>query len=306
MKTIFEKKQAGEGTFVMADSSTLQRGEQEDWDLVIRPKSRLLDLNIRELIHYRDLIGLLVRRDLAGTYKQTILGWLWFIVQPLFMTFIYTFVFGGIAKIGTDTIPSPLFYFGGTILWTYFSQNLLKCSDTFNANSGLFSKIYFPRLTMPLSYIATSALSLGVQFIALAVFYAYYLVTGYHFEPTLWLIAVPFLVLQLGVLGTGIGITISALTTKYRDLKQLLGFGISLWMYATPIVYPLSQVPAKWRWVFVVNPVSPVIETFRFALFGRGNPDILGLGWSVVATILFFVLGLSVFRYSERTFVDVV
>ncbi len=290
-------------------SSTVSRKEsppEERWDLVIRPKVGLFSLNLRELVQYRDLVGLMVQRDLASTYKQTVLGWLWFIIQPLATTLIYMFVFGGIAKIGTDEIPQPLFYFCGTMLWTFFSQNLLKCADTFVANAGLFGKIYFPRFTMPIAYLLTSALSLGVQFLAFLAFYAYYLLTGYSYQPTLWLLAVPFLVLQLGMLGAGIGIAVSALTTKYRDLKQLLGFGVSLWLYATPIVYPMSKIPQKWQWVSLVNPVSPVIETFRYAMLGRGTLNLTGLVWSVVATVMFLFLGIIVFNYSERTFVDVV
>jgi lipopolysaccharide transport system permease protein len=278
----------------------------ERWDLVIESKTKLFGLNLKELFHYRDLVGLLVRRDLASVYKQTVLGWLWFIIQPLFTTFMYMFVFGGIAKIGTDDIPQPLFYFCGTALWSYFSQSLMKSADTFAANAGLFGKIYFPRFTVPIAYTLTNALSMAVQFIALLVFYVYYLATGYAFHPSLWLLAIPLLIIQLGMLGTGIGITVTSVTTKYRDLKQLLGFGMTLWMYATPIVYPLSQVPARWHWVFSINPVSPVIETFRYALLGKGTLDIGAWCVSVGVTFAFFFFGILVFNYSERTFIDVV
>jgi lipopolysaccharide transport system permease protein len=286
--------------------TTDSNGNDEHWDLVIEAKTKLLGLNLREIIQYRDLVGLLVRRDLASVYKQTILGWAWFIIQPLVSTFMYMFVFGGIAKIGTDGIPQPLFYFCGTTLWSYFSQSLLKSSDTFVANAGLFGKIYFPRFTVPIAYTLTNALSMGVQFIALLVFLAYYYITGYSFHPSLWLLTLPLLIIQLGMLGSGIGITISALTTKYRDFKQLLGFGMSLWMYATPIVYPLSQVPEKWRWVFWINPVSPVVETFRYALLGKGTLDMGSWAVSLGMTIAFFCVGIVVFNYSERTFIDVV
>lgn len=288
----------------MADSKELETNEK--WDLIIGAKTRLFDLNLKEILHYKDLIGLLVRRDLASVYKQTILGWAWFIIQPLISTFMYMFVFGGIAKIGTDDIPQPLFYFCGTTLWGYFSSSLTKSSDTFVANAGLFGKIYFPRFAVPIAYTLTNALSMGVQFVALLVFYTYYLATGYAFHPSLWLLALPVLIVQLGMLGTGVGITVSALTTKYRDLKQLLGFGMSLWMYATPIVYPLSQVPERWRWIFSVNPVSPVIETFRYSLLGRGTLDIASWMASLGVTLMFFCIGIIVFNYSERTFIDVV
>ncbi len=285
---------------------TVKSNDNEDWDLVISAKTKLFDLNLKEIIHYRDLVGLLVRRDLASVYKQTILGLAWFIIQPLASTFIYMFVFGGIAKISTDDIPRPLFYFCGTTLWSYFSQSLIKSSETFAANAGLFGKIYFPRFTVPISYTFTNALSMGVQFIALLAIFAYYLATGYSIHPSLWLLTLPLLIIQLGMLGTGIGITVSALTTKYRDLKQLLGFGVSLWMYATPIVYPISQVPEKWRWIFIVNPVSPVVETFRYALLGKGTLDIGSWAISFGVTVIFFCVGIMVFNYSERTFIDVV
>lgn len=286
----------------MADMKT----SEESWDLVIEAKKKIFDLNLKELFNYRDLVGLLVRRDLASVYKQTILGWAWFIIQPLFTTFMYMFVFGGIAKIGTDDIPQPIFYFCGTALWSYFSQSLTKSADTFVANAGLFGKIYFPRFTVPIAYTLTNALSMAVQFGALLVLYVYYLATGDVFQPSLWLFVIPLLIIQLGMLGTGIGITVSSLTTKYRDLKQLLGFGMTLWMYATPIVYPLSKVPEKWRWVFAINPVSPVIETFRYALLGKGTLDIGAWSVSLVVTVLFFVFGVVVFNHSERTFIDVV
>ncbi len=280
--------------------------DMEDWSLVIRPKTGLLQLNLRELFHYRDLVGLLVKRDLANVYKQTVLGWLWFIIQPLFTTAMYMIVFGGIAKIGTDDIPQPLFYFSGTILWTFFSMNLTKSSETFAANAGLFGKIYFPRFTMPIAYTVTNAVSMGVQFIFLLVFYAYYLLTGYAFAPSLWLFAVPLLIIQLGMLGTGVGLIISALTTKYRDLKQLVAFGMTLWMYATPIVYPLSKVPTGWRWAYTINPVAPVIESFRFALLGKGSLDLGAMAMSIGVTFLLFLLGIVIFNHNERTFIDVV
>jgi lipopolysaccharide transport system permease protein len=280
--------------------------DEEGWDLILKPRGSLVKLNIKEIIHYRDLIGLLVKRDLASMYKQTVLGWAWLIIQPLITTFMYMFVFGGIAKMGTDGIPQPIFYFCGTTLWGYFSLSLMKSSDTFVANAGLFGKIYFPRFTMPISYALTNAVSMGVQFIALIVFYIYYIAIGYSFHTSPLLLLLPLLIIQLGMLGTGIGITVSSLTTKYRDLKQLLGFGMTLWMYATPIVYPLSQVPEKWRWVFVLNPVSPVIETFRYSLLGKGTFDPITWGVSLVVTLAFFVFGIMVFNYSERTFIDVV
>jgi lipopolysaccharide transport system permease protein len=280
--------------------------DEGNWDLILKPKTHLLDLNVRELVRYRDLVGLLVKRDLASVYKQTVLGWLWFIIQPIMTTVMYMFVFGNIAKIGTDGIPQPLFYYSGTVLWTFFANNLTKSSETFAANSGLFGKIYFPRFTVPISYVLTNAFSMAIQLGMLVAFCIYYLVTGYVFIPSFWLLLLPVLLLQMGLLGTGIGITISALTTKYRDLKHLVSFGMQLWMYATPVVYPVSQVPAKWRWAYSINPVAPIVETFRYALLGKGTLDIVAWGASVVFTLVIFFVGVVVFNYNERTFIDVV
>lgn len=274
--------------------------------MILKPKTRLLELNIRELFHYRDLIGLLVKRDLASVYKQTVLGWLWFIIQPLMTTVMFMFVFGNIAKIGTDGIPQPLFYFSGTVLWTFFATNLTKSSETFASNSNLFGKIYFPRFTVPISYIATGAFSLAIQLTTLAIFCVYYLATGYAFHPSPWLLMLPVLIVQLAMLSTGFGITVSSLTTKYRDLKHLLVFGVQLWMYASPIVYPLSQVPAKWRWAYLINPVSSVIETFRYSLLGKGTLDLGALGISMSFTVALFFVGIVVFNHNERTFIDIV
>lgn len=279
---------------------------EEDWTLIIQPKEKLFHLNLSELKHYRDLIGLLVRRDFVSVYKQTILGPLWFIIQPLITTVMYMFVFGNIAKISTDNIPQPLFYFSGTMLWTFFSNNLTKTADTFISNANLFGKIYFPRFTVPIAYIITNSFTLGIQAAVLVVFYLYYVFSGISITPNLWLCVLPILVIQLSMLGVGLGIMISALTTKYRDLKNLVGFGMQLWMYATPIVYPLSQVPERWRWVYIVNPVSPIIETFRFALLGKGNPHFSSWMLSLVFSVLIFVCGIIVFNRNERTFIDVV
>lgn len=278
----------------------------DKWTFVIEPKSRLFKFNFKELLHYKDLIGLLTRRDFVSGYKQTILGPLWFIVQPLITTIMYMFVFGNIIKIGTDNIPQPLFYFSGNMLWGFFASNLVKCSDTFAANSGLFGKIYFPRMIVPISYVLNNALTLAVQFATLLVFMLYYLVTGYAYGFSAWVLVVPLLLIQLSALGVGLGIIVSAITTKYRDLKNLVGFGMSLWMYVTPIIYPLSKVPAKWRWAFDLNPVSPMLEMFRFALLGSGRLELNLWLMSLVVTIIVSLLGLVIFSRNERTFIDVI
>jgi len=267
-----------------------------DWDLVIKPKDKLLDFNLREIFHYRDLIGLLAKRDLANVYKQTLLGPLWFMIQPLMTTLIYMFVFGNIAKLGTDGIPQPLFYFSGTMLWTFFANNLVKSSETFAANAGLFGKIYFPRFTV----------TLGVQLLLLIAFYIYYAATGVAVTPTWGLLLAPLLVIELGALGIGIGVIISSFTTKYRDLKHLVGFGMQLWMYATPIIYPASKVPDKWKVLLALNPVSPIVETFRTTLLGHGTFDGKAIAASMAMTVAILMVGIIIFNHNERSFIDVV
>lgn len=280
--------------------------DEGDWSLVIRPKSRWLDLNLREIYHYRDLIKLFVNRDFVTVYKQTILGPLWFVLNPLFTTVMYSFVFGNLAKIPTDGVPQTLFYYGGTMLWGYFSTCLNSGSDIFTGNAGLFSKVYFPRLTVPISKVFSNLISVAIQFATLLVFYVYFVATGSPVRPTWWVLAFPLIIAQLAALGMGFGMIISSLTTKYRDLRQLVGFGVQLWMYATPIVYPLSQIPEKYRWLMALNPVSAPIEAFRAAFYGVGGPT-PGMMWiSVAMTVVFLGLGLVLFNHNERTFVDVV
>ena len=282
------------------------KNDEERWSLVLKPKNKLLDLDLRELYRYRDLIRLFVNRDFVTVYKQTILGPLWFILNPLFTTVVYTFVFSGLAKIPTDGVPQTLFYYGGSMLWSYFSSCLTSAADTFTGNAGLFGKVYFPRLTVPISKAFSNLISAGIQFATLAVFYVYYVLAGATVRPTWWALALPLLFAQLAALGLGFGMIISALTTKYRDLRQLVAFGISLWMYATPIVYPLSQVPEKYRLIMQLNPVSAPVEAFRAAFYGVGGPS-PGMMWiSIAVTIAVLVFGLVLFNRNERTFVDVV
>lgn len=278
----------------------------EDWDLIITPKDKVLWIDVKELFQYRDLLKLLIRRDFVSVYKQTILGPLWFLFQPLVSTIMYMFVFGSIAQMGTDGIPQPLFYFTGTMLWTFFSSTLLKCQDTFNSNAGLYSKVYFPRFTMPIAYTVNSFFTFGIQFIFMIVFYVFYVVTGTALQPTIWILLTPVLIVQLALLGMGVGILISALTTKYRDLKQLVTFGIGILMYATPVVYPLSKIPPHWKIVFYINPLTAVIEMFRFAFLGTGAHDMIAWGISMGATLLIFWFGVLTFNHNEKTFVDVI
>jgi lipopolysaccharide transport system permease protein len=286
--------------------SDISKDDDADWSIVLRPQKKWLDINLREIYHYRDLIKLFVNRDFVTVYKQTILGPLWFVLNPLFTTIVYTFVFGGLAKIPTDGVPQTLFYYGGSMLWGYFSACLNSGADVFTGNAGLFGKVYFPRLTVPISKVFSNLISVGIQFATLVVFYIYYALTGATVRPTLWLLAFPLIIAQLAALGTGFGMIISSLTTKYRDLRQLVAFGIGLWMYATPIVYPFSQVPERYRWIMAANPVTAPIEAARVGLYGVGGVS-PGMMWtSIGVTSVFLFLGLILFNRNERTFVDVV
>lgn len=280
---------------------------KENWDLILQPKVKAFDAGkIRELIRYRDLILLFIKRDFTTQYKQTILGPLWYIVQPLVTTIMYTFVFGNLAKIGVDGIPHALFYFAGTMLWTYFTGVLNSASGIFSANSGIFGKVYFPRLTVPISTTIGQMIKLGLQFACLLVIYIYYIVTGAPVKPSWWIAAFPLMILWIGFMGCGIGMIISSLTTKYRDLNQLLGFGLQLAMYATPIVYPLSQAPEKYMWFFYINPMSAPIELFRIWFYGAGNVPPAMILISLAETVVFFFCGMLLFNKNERTFVDVI
>jgi lipopolysaccharide transport system permease protein len=276
------------------------------WDLIITAKNNLIGFDFREMFRYRDLLSLLIRRDFVSLYKQTIFGPLWFVFQPLASTLIYMFVFGNIANLGTDGIPRPVFYFSGTMLWTFFATTLQKSSDTFIHNAGLFGKVYFPRFAMPLTYAVNGLLTLGIQFACMLLFYLYYIATGYAFTPTLWILATPLYIMQLASLALGFGMIISALTTKYRDLRNLVGFGLSLLMYATPVVYPISNIPEKWKPLFLANPVTPVIEMFRYSFLGSGNHDLFLWLYSLAASIIVFWIGIAAFTHNEKTFIDIV
>ncbi|PKL25852.1 MAG: ABC transporter permease [Spirochaetae bacterium HGW-Spirochaetae-3] len=278
----------------------------DEWDLILQPKRRLFDLHLREVIRYRDLIWLFVKRDFVTQYKQTILGPLWFIINPLFSTVMYSFVFGNLAKIGTDGIPFLLFYYAGTMLWTFFTGCFNDASNIFLNNAGLFGKVYFPRLTVPISNVFSNLTKVAIQFVTLMVFYIYYLVIKAPVRPSWWSLAFPLIFVWLAVLANGMGMIISSLTTKYRDLKHLIGFALHLAMYATPVVYPLSQIPEKFAWVNYVNPVSAPIELFRIWFYGAGTVPPEMIATSLGMTAGFTVLGLVMFNQNERNYIDVV
>ena len=278
----------------------------EKWDKCLSSKHRLLDFNIKEILQCKDLIYLFIKRDFATQYKQTVLGPIWYIVQPLVTTVINTFIFGNLAQIGTDGVPYLLFYFAGTMLWTFFTNALNTAAGTFTNNQAVFSKVYFPRLTTIISSLTTHAIKLLIQFACLIVFWIYYLIIGQAVKPTFWALLFPLLILWIGLLGAGMGMIFSALTTKYRDLNHLLGFGLGLAMYITPVVYPLSEAPAQFSWLFYVNPVSAPIEMFRIWFYGAGYVPPLMVLCSVAMTLLFLFFGLVLFSRNERTFVDVI
>lgn len=278
----------------------------ENWTTVLEAKRSWFDVNIRELWRYRDLILLFVRRDFVAIYKQTILGPLWFLLQPLFTTVVFTVIFGKVAKIPTDGLPPILFYMTGIVAWNYFSGCLTSTSDTFVKNAGIFGKVYFPRLVVPVSVVISNILTFFIQFGLLFVFLSYFYLKGAAIQPSLWILLVPFMILHMAALGLGIGICISSLTTKYRDLNYAVGFGVQLWMYATPIVYPLSQVPQKWQWLVALNPMTAIVETFRYAFLGAGTVDLRVLSVSLGVTLLILITGIILFSRIEKTFMDTV
>lgn len=277
-----------------------------DWTLEIKAKSGWLDIPVADIWRYRDLLLLFVRRDFVAIYKQTILGPLWFFLQPLLTTIVYAFIFGYIARISTDGIPPVLFYMSGIITWGFFSGCMIRTSNTFIENAGIFGKVYFPRLVVPLSVVIIHILTFLIQFFLFLLFFGYYLIRGAEIQPTLWIFLIPFLLIQMGALGLGMGILISSMTTKYRDLNFLLGFGVQLWMYATPVVYPISQIPEKWQWIFVLNPMTAIVESFRYAFLGSGSVQPWMIGMSVVMTMILLMLGILLFNRVEKTFMDTV
>ncbi len=280
---------------------------EENWE--IAPKNNLLDLKLKEVWAYRDLLGLLVRRDFVSFYKQTILGPLWFFIQPLFTTIIFTFIFGNLAGISTDGLPKPLFYMAGITAWNYFADCLTKTSTVFKDNASIFGKVYFPRLIMPLSIVVSNLVRFGVQMILFLVFMAYYYFNGAHFNVSWAIVLFPVVVALMALLGLGAGMIISAMTTKYRDLAFLVGFGVQLLMYATTVIYPLSTAIAKYptySWLIEYNPMTPIIETFRYGFLGEGAFSWGSLGYSTLVTLIFLVFGTIIFNKVEKTFVDTV
>jgi lipopolysaccharide transport system permease protein len=281
--------------------------DSELWDMVIEPHRHLLDLKLGDLWRYKDLVMLFVRRDFVSVYKQTILGPLWYLIQPLLTTVIFTVIFGQIASLPTDGLPQFLFYMSGTVVWSYFASCLTKTSETFVQNANLFGKVYFPRLAVPVSILISNLITFLIQFALFLAFVAYFVFRGTPIQPNwLWILLSPVLLLIMAGLGLGLGIIVSSLTTKYRDLRFLVQFGVSLLMYATPVIYPASSIPARFQWVIQANPMTPIIEAFRYAFLGAGSVNLPNLAYSFGFMLVVVILGSIIFNRVEQTFMDTV
>ena len=279
----------------------------ETWDLILRPRRNLLDLRLGALWRARDLVMLFVWRDFVSVYKQTILGPLWYIIQPLLTTVVFTFIFGSVAKLPTDGLPPFLFYMSGTVVWAYFSSCITNTSNTFINNANLFGKVYFPRLAVPVSILISSLIAFAIQFVFFLGFMGYFALRGAAIHPNWWILLTPVLILIMAGLGLGFGIIISSLTTKYRDLRFLVTFGVTLLMYATPVILPISSFPARFRWIVLANPMTPIVEIFRYAyLGGAGTVNLPNLAYSFGFMLVVVFLGTLIFNRVESNFMDTV
>ena len=281
--------------------------EQEQWDLVIKPKNKLLDFNIKELFHYRDLLWLWVRREYVGAYKQTLLGPLWHFISPIFSTLTYMLIFGKIAKLPTDGVPMFLFYNAGIALWNFFNGCFGSSAGAFTNNAGIFGKVYFPRLIMPLASIVSTLIKFGIQF-SLFLFVYIYMIAFQHYNPMvgLGLLYVPVALLLMAGIGFGFGIIVSSITTKYRDLNQLVGFGMQLVMYATPVIYSFSLLSPRLKQYLIWNPLVAPMECFKYALFGKGDFSVTMLAYSFTWMIVLLFIGLILFNKAEKNFMDII
>src|SRR5690606_38608341 len=276
----------------------------DKWLYEISAKNKLIEINFKEIWRYRDLLLLFVKRDITTVYKQTILGPLWFFIQPLFTSVIFTLVFNNIANIPTGGIPSFLFNLTGITAWNYFTECLNKTSSTFVSNQGIFGKVYFPRAIMPISVVISNLLKYGIQLLILTAFYIYYLTQGYQISPNMNLLLFPVYVMIMAMLGLGFGMIISALTTKYRDMKILVGFGVSLLMYISAVPYPLSEIPSKqpkYAWIVEYNPLTQIIEGFRYMILDTGVFTWFGFFYTLLFTIIVFIIGLIIFNITEKS-----
>lgn len=287
--------------------------KDDNWTTVIKPRNGLFEVNLKEIWDYRDLFVMFVKRNITVAYKQTILGPLWWLIQPALTVIMYMVVFGGIAGIPTDGVPQPLFYLAGVCMWQYFADCLNNTANTFVGNAGIFGKVYFPRLIMPLSRVTSNLVRFGIQVGLFVLVYIYYIIVGISISPNWYLLLFPLLVLMMAGLALGFGIIISSMTTKYRDLQILFSFIVQLWMYATPIVYPLSQVAGKkvlgldLSTIMCINPVTPVIEAFKYGALNAG--EFIGWGWLAYSfgfMLVVLALGILVFNKVQKSFMDTV
>lgn len=289
----------------IAKSGSLEKGSGK-WDMIIGPHRNLFDLRLRELWLARDLIVLFVRRDFVSVYKQTILGPLWYLIQPLLTTITFTVIFGNIAKLPTDGLPQFLFYMSGTVIWTYFASCLTKTSETFVNNANLFGKVYFPRLAVPISILISNLIAFTIQFGFFLAFMGYFALQGTQIHPNWWMLLTPVLLLMMAGLGLGFGIIVSSVTTKYRDLRFLVQFGAQLLMYVTPVIYPTSSISHKYQVLIQFNPMSSVVEAFRYAFLGAGTVDLGQLAYSFGVMLVVIIIGVVMFNRVEATFMDTV
>ncbi len=282
--------------------------EKDDWDLVIGPRGSVFKLNLKEVWNYRYLLIMFVKRDIVSVYKQTILGPLWFFIQPILTTIVYVVIFGNIAKMPTDGLPQVLFYLAGITIWNYFAEILTNTSNTFLANAGIFGKVYFPRLVLPLSKVLSGLVKFCIQFLLFLFILFFYLSKGSSIHPNISgiVIITPVVLIIMAGLGLGFGLILSALTTKYRDLSFLISFGIQLGMYATPVIYSLSAIHSKYKSLIVANPMTSLVESFRKVYLGAGDLRWAGLSYSFGFMVVTMILGIIIFNQVERTFIDTV
>lgn len=290
----------------MSDNINPTNQNDLPWDLVIEPKTAVFKLNLKQVWRYRDLLWLFVHRDFVSFYKQTILGPIWFLIQPLFTMGMYLFIFGQLAGISTDGLPQPLFYLIGIAAWSYFSDCVTKTSIVFKDNSSIFGKVYFPRLIMPLSIVVSNLVRFGIQLLLIALAMIYFYMIGAHFSITPYILLLPVLIVLMALLGLGLGMIVSALTTKYRDLALLVNFGITLLMYATTVVYPLSSLTGKMKTVIALNPMTAIIEGMRLGLLGKGSFQWGDLVYTTIIAVCIALAGALIFNKVEKNFVDTI
>lgn len=276
------------------------------WTEVIESKHNLFSLNLKEVWRYKDLVYMLVKRDFITSFKQTVLGPIWFFINPIFTTIMFVIIFGRVASLSTDGAPMFAFYLAGNILWNYFSSCLTGTSSVFRGNASIFGKVYFPRLVMPLSVVISNLMRFGVQFVLFIAVVIYYYFAEGTIHPNIWILATPFLILLMAGFAMGMGMIFSALTTKYQDVNMLLGFGVSLFMYATPVIMPISAFPEKYRWIADLNPLTGVFECFKYGYLGVGDFTIGMLGYSTLFTVIVLAIGTVIFTKVEKSFMDTV